>query len=479
MHLNSAVSIGAATLLFASCKPKGQSITSETRSTEIQSNILKQIIQNVPNEGQVKPVSEFPFATKGEYGKSPSPYARDKFLLAPPRNLDRQATDEKPLLGTYPWLHLNRPFTRTLGSTKFLFLSDQPEHIVSNLPRIETSPGNKGILNWSPVPKQSLTRVLMDHINDSDEDLRMVLAWVADGDGSLSVHSPVTSSSHPVGAGQNVFLEHVAYAIEARRAVKAGEAVYLVDMPLLDQKTSVATLEFSSTTSGQLFSALLGEGDPLPKSVDDFSKLPIFHSEKWSENEDKLRKLVPPGSQPARYQRLLNSFIHSRGLFPSPDRQAVATYRAAGWREGDFPIQVYSTIDFSPGTDMTSGAPIPTENRGNYGAMTSLRVKIEALPPSTKEVAVLVFNRGSPYGGRFLVTDGKTKTTETLYRLIMNSSRQVRGNASILVTADRLNTFDIGTLWRAPIRAGDEISIWTEPIINSSVSIWYLIVPLP
>jgi hypothetical protein len=35
------------------------------------------------------------------------------------------------------------------------------------------------------------------------------------------------------------------------------------------------------------------------------------------------------------------------------------------------------------------------------------------------------------------------------------------------------------TLWKGPVGVGDQIQMWTEPMANTSVQLWYLLVPLP
>ena len=37
----------------------------------------------------------------------------------------------------------------------------------------------------------------------------------------------------------------------------------------------------------------------------------------------------------------------------------------------------------------------------------------------------------------------------------------------------------VSTLWKGKVQVGDQIQMWTEPMANTSVQLWYLLVPIP
>ena len=115
-----------------------------------------------------------------------------------------------------------------------------------------------------------------------------------------------------------------------------------------------------------------------------------------------------------------------------------------------------------PGQDSTEKAT--TDNRGNYGARVGMRFKVDKVPPDCQEMALLVYNNGDVYGGRHWVTDGKKQAFE------ISCSTSSGG---------LLKKGTVCTLWRGPLQAGDELTMWSEPIANTSVHLWYVLVALP
>ena len=77
---------------------------------------------------------------------------------------------------------------------------------------------------------------------------------------------------------------------------------------------------------------------------------------------------------------------------------------------------------------------------------------------------MLALNRGSVFGGRHWLSDGKRTVSEVFH---------TPGTPGLLPKGWAT------TLWRGPVQAGDQLQMWTEPMANTSVQLWYVLVPVP
>ena len=87
------------------------------------------------------------------------------------------------------------------------------------------------------------------------------------------------------------------------------------------------------------------------------------------------------------------------------------------------------------------------------------------MPPGCKEMALLAVNRGDVFGGRHWVSDGRKTAFETYLRPGAAPGVLRKGQAC--------------NIWRGPVRAGDTLTMWTEPMANTSVQLMYVLVPVP
>jgi hypothetical protein len=390
-----------------------------------------------------------------------------------PGDLDRRCTDNYPYKGKYPGLHLNLPLKVQPSAINYLFVSDQPELIKDDRKRDgatglpDPGPGATGVYARASIPARSTTRVLVDHSNETMRPLKFWLVWIPQADGFLSVHKRSESIHvNSVAAGSDAFTEAAQVAFEPRQSLVANQAVVLSSALLNPHDTMVVHLEYFASCAGQLATVFGEDLDEAPKEVAALDQLPVLHSVLWSEEQSRLGKFVDPKTDPTRYKRILSSAQHSRGQFNFPDRLAEADYNVDSWDEADKPVQVYSLFESIPGTDPTvKTGSSATDNRGKYGARVGMRLHLTSLPPGCQEVALVAVNRGGVFGGRHWVSDGHKTVCETVLRP--------------KVGPGLLKTNQATTVWRGPARAGDTLTMWTEPVANTSVNLWYLLVPIP
>jgi hypothetical protein len=393
-----------------------------------------------------------------------------------PGDLDRRSTDDPAYAGKYPGVHLNVPLKAQPSNVNFLFLSDQPERILDDRKRTpaaapgspEPGPGATGIYARSPIPGSSTVRVLVDHTNGTLRPLRFDLMWIPRKEGRLMVRKRSLSvHKDSVAAGNKAFSEMAEIVVEPRRDLVVDGGIPLVSQLLKPEETLVLHQEHFCSAPGDL-AAIVSEVDSgLVDQKAKLDRLPVLHSIVWKEEEQRLGKFIDKGADPTRWNRIRQSFQHARGHFPAPDRVADVDYSVSSWSESDYPLQVYSKFESIPGVDVTvkqGDSAAVTDNRGKYGAKVGMRWNLKALPPGCKEVAVVALNRGAVFGGRHRVTDGK-RTSFEVFHTPGSPGLLPKGSAS--------------TLWRGPARVGDQIQMWTEPMANTSVQLWYALVPLP
>ena len=394
-----------------------------------------------------------------------------------PTDLDRRSTDDAAYAGKYPGVHLNLPLKTQPSYINYLFLSDQPERILDDRKRTPAvaagspapGPGATGIYARSPIPGQSTVRVLVDHTNGTKRNLRFDLLWVPKKAGFLTVRKR-TMSVHQdsVAAGKQAFVEQGGQVVvEPRVQLEADTSTVLVSQLLKPEDTLVLHQEFFSSAPGELAAVVSEVETAQIGKISELDSTPVLHSIVWNEEEERLGKFVDKNADPTRWNRIKQSFQHARGHFPSPDRLSEVDYQVSSWSENDYPMQVYSKFESIPGVDVTvkqGDSAAVTDNRGKYGARVGMRWNIKALPPGCKEVAILALNRGAVFGGRHWVSDGKRTVAEVFH---------APNNPGLLPKLYAC------TLWRGPVGVGSQIQMWTEPMANTSVQLWYILVPIP
>ncbi len=428
---------------------------------------LNQLIQSLPAVGQQ--VESTKLGIRMLVGDHTAQPTGMDYVFTAPNDLDRHQTDLPPLKGRFPELHLNVPLKVVPGSVNYLFLSDQPEEVRDDRKRdaprpgmAEPGPGAVGVYARSPLPGKAPIRVMMDHTNGTKRPLTMWLVWVPDEDSAVSVRKRGESKDkNSVKAGGEAFVGLTKPIFEPRVQVAAGGSQPLVKMPLDPGVTGVVQLEFSSTGKGELV-ACITESDAVP-SLAELNDMPVLHSIVWNEEIERLDKFIDPVKNPTRFNRIKNAFQHARGHFQYPERVGTAVYDAPSWQDNKWPVQVYSLFESIPGTDVTVKGGAETDNRGKYGARIGFELTLEDLPPGTREAALVVINRSSPYGGRHWVSNGR-QASETVFAPGVGSG--MLGNKGV------------STLWRGPVREGDRLTMWQEPMANGSVQLWYMVVPI-
>jgi len=393
-----------------------------------------------------------------------------------PTDLDRRSTDDAAYAGKYPGVHLNLPLKTQPSYINFLFLSDQPERILDDRKRTPAAvagspapgPGATGIYARAPIPHGSTVRVLVDHTNGTKRNLRFDLVWIPRKPGFLTVRKRSLSvHQDSVAAGKQAFVEQGQTVVEPRVQLEPDHGVVLISQLLKPEDTLVLHEEYFSSAPGDLAAVVSEVETPQLATKAELDGLPVLHSIVWKEEEERLGKFIDKNADPTRWKRISQSFQHARGHFPSPDRLSEVDYQVSTWNESDYPVQVYSKFESIPGTDVTvkqGDAAAVTDNRGKYGARVGMRWNLKALPPGCKEVAIVALNRGAVFGGRHWVSDGKRLASEVFHS---------PNNPGLLPK------LYVSTLWKGKVQVGDQIQMWTEPMANTSVQLWYLLVPIP
>lgn len=394
-----------------------------------------------------------------------------------PTDLDRKSTDDPPYAGKYPGVHLNIPLQVRPSYINYLFISDQPERILDSRKRTpaeapgsaDPGPGATGIYARSPIPGKSTVRVLVDHTNGTQRPLRFDLVWLPSKQGFLTVRKRSLSvHKDSVAAGSRAFGDMAEVVVEPRQVLQPDTSCILISQRLEPEETVVLHQEFFSSSPGTLAAVVSEVDNSAPDRLAQLDQLPVLHSIVWKEEEERLGKFIDKSKDPTRWNRIMDAFQHARGHFPSPDRSAEVVYNVTSWAEAESPMRTYSKFESIPGVDVTvkkGQQPATTDNRGKYGARVGIQWKIAGLPPGCKEVAIVAINRGAVFGGRHWVSDGRRTVFEVFHRPGTSPGLLKQNCAS--------------TLWKGPVGVGDQIQMWTEPMANTSVQLWYLLVPLP
>jgi hypothetical protein len=448
---------------------------------------LRTLLERLPSYGQIVDMASLGI-TVGSEERPPRPI-EDGYNFRTPADIDRSATHG-------PSLFLNQPLRKRPGDVDFLFISDQPEEARDDRLREDGSRGASGIYARAGFPRASTIRVLMDHTNGTRRPLRMLLMYLPAWEGTIAVTQRGEAVDRDsVAAGHRAFLQARRVLPQARRFLHVGDAIPLVDLTIKPGQTAVVHLLCAPSVAGQMIALLQDPKAPLPVSLAQFNQIPVLHSIVWREEAERLKKFIDPGMQPTRYRRILNSFQHARGSFDAPDRVARVTYDADSWSNKAAPVRVYSLFESIPGRDPTARDPLDphatearTDNRGKYGGVEELRITIARLPPACHRLALLAVNPDGTFGGRHYVTDGHSQERDTWFlppprpRITWFEEKVPVDPLHSLVPGDVLPLLEHGKatlLWRGNARPGEVIRMWTEPMANISVYLWYVVVPLP
>jgi hypothetical protein len=435
---------------------------------------LIKLSQSLPAVGQITDFKSLGLTTSTSDKLPGLPNQQSTFYnFQFPKDLDRKSTDQGPLAGKYPGIHLNVPLEVQKSYINYLFISDQPERIKDDRRRTladkPTEPGATGIYARSPIPKRSTSRILVDHTNGTSRPLHFYLVWISEEDGYVSVKKRSQSvHKDSVAAGSKSFGAAAQMSPEPRLDAPNGTGVILAEAALKPEDTVVLQMEMFSASKGHLAAVVVEDKAPAPLSLEVLEQTPVLHSIVWSEEEDRLGKFIDPKADPTRFNRIKDTFQHARGHFQFPDRLASVKYQVPSFLESEYPVQLYSLFESIPGVDVTvsrGSKPAKTDNRGKYGARVGLKIELDQLPVNCKQVALVALNRGEVFGGRHWVSDGKRKAFETYLRPGVAPGVLRKGQAC--------------NLWQGEVSKGDVLTMWTEPMANTSVQLLYIVVPIP
>ncbi|MBM3461507.1 MAG: hypothetical protein FJX76_05350 [Armatimonadetes bacterium] len=428
------------------------------------SDALGRLLRALPGPGQIVDMKTLGI-TVGSLEKPPA-QIEGGFNFRTPADLDRRSTDSGELKGKFPGLHLNVPLHVVPDDVSFLFLSDQPEEIRDDRLREDQTRGATGVYARSSLPGKAPVRLMLDHTDGADRPLTLWLLWVPRQDGVVMVRKRgLFSHKDSVHAARRAFEQNLETPVEPRVGVRAGAPHPLFQIAMKPHETAVAQMEFVSTVPGELVSVVTEASAPMPAGLAEIDALPVLHSIVWKEEAERLKKFIDPALLPRRYKRIMEAYQHARGHFHYPDRMATVTYNVPRWSA--HPVRAYTLYESVPGWDQTIRDPKKrrTDNRGKYGAVVGMRVKIQALPPGCDRMALIVLNPYNTFGGRHLVTNVKDAANEVLF---------LPGGRHGLLPKEKA-----AVLWLGNVKKGDVITMTTEPMANISVYLWYLLLPIP
>jgi hypothetical protein len=418
----------------------------------------RELAGRVGLEGTVQPASAWGLRVT----TSPASASPGLYEIVLPSDLDTDCTDAPPHAGRLPGLHLNLPLQTQPAHVRQAFLSDQPEEMRDERKREDGTTGTTGRYACARLQPEGTSRLLIDHTNGTKRPLRLVCAWIPDKPASLAVlRRGEAQHADSVRAGRQAFERALVPALEARHETVPEQPFLVVDTSIAPGATYVGHLEIAPTAAGRLMTAVVELPAGRNPSVRDLEQLPVLHNIVWREELARLAKFISPQQQPRRYARIASTHQHARGLFRAPDRRAWGTLRACTKE----PLQAWSLYESVPGIDECPPLPPqPTHNRGRYGTVSQLDLRVVGPEPEAHRYALLALNRGSAFGGRHHVSDHKQHALE-----ILNLPRP----GSQLLPADAVET-----LWLGELKRGDTLTLWTEPMANVGVYLWYLLLRL-
>jgi hypothetical protein len=389
------------------------------------------------------------------------------YYLLYPRDLDIKATDDSPLAREYPYLHLNLPLVPENSPTTHLILSDQPETIKEENAYLENCGwGTNGLYGKATAPAGKRMRLLADHYNQSKQTKWLKIYMTSREDAAVNVHKKGCSvAANSIVAGS--IADQISHQVNVSdiREIKADTPSLLGQWgPINTEDTAVVLYEMTPNRNVTFWTVITDE-DKLSSSIAELDALPKLKSLKWRDREDKLKTLVKKDRFPSRYSRVLDSFIHARGLFPYPDRVCRSDYdylKNKRW------IQAYSAFEHIEGIDELTGdgKPVETDNRGNYGGFIRVNIKLKSLPEGINRIAAVMINTSDTLGGMFKTTlDRKTGTSFVFNKASLSSDTIAQRKAVLL--------------WKGAVERGSDLDIQFFSLANTSVRPWYLIIPLP
>lgn len=397
-------------------------------------------------------------------------YATDPgiYYLSYPRDLDLRATDCKPYCMRFPYLHLNLPLCPENSPTNYAILSDQPETIKDENRYLEKKgSGADGLYGKATAPANKRVRFLADHFNQSEQPKWVKVFMTSAEDTMLYVHkkgghvadSPIVAGSIADEISHQVNLSDV-------REIKADTPALLGEWgPVNKDGTAVIWFEMTPKSDVTIWTVVTGDETFNPQSVADLDALPKLRSERWRDNKEKLRTLVNPERFPSRYKRVIDCFIHARGIFRQPDRFCASDY---DFKKNPHWIQAYSAFEYIDGIDELTedGNPVETNNRGNFGGYIRMSIKLKSLPAGTHKIAIITVNTSDSLGGMFKTTINRNEGSSLSFNRASASNEIITQKKAVL-------------LWKGEATEGSTVDIQFFSLANTSVHPWYLLIPMP
>jgi hypothetical protein len=390
------------------------------------------------------------------------------YYILHPRDLDIKSTDATPYRKDFPALHLNLPLLPENSPTTWLVISDQPESLkVDNEYLDGKGSGIDGLYGKATAPAGKRMRFLADHYNQSGQTKWLKVFVTSKEDTTLNVHKKGCSvAGDTIVAGS--IADQISHQVNVSdiREINAGTPALLGQWgPIKNEDTAVVLYEMTPGRDVTFWTVITDESSLVSPSVEDLEALPKLKSARWKDREEKLRTLVKKDRFPSRYNRVMECFIHARGLFQFPDRYCTSVYDYAKSNQW---MQVYSPFEYTEGTDeLTSdGNPVNTNNRGNYGCYIRTNIKLKSLPEGVSRVAVVMINTSDTLGGIFKATLNRTSGTSFVFSKASLSNEIVSQKKAVL-------------LWSGEAAAGDDLDVQFFTLANTSVRPWYLVIPVP
>jgi|GEM_PF-1861940 len=390
------------------------------------------------------------------------------FYILFPRDLDTRCTEDAPYRKDFPGLHLNLPLLPENSPTTYLVISDQPESIKVDNEYLEgKGSGTDGLYGKATAPAGKRMRFLADHYNQSGQTKWLKVFMTSTEDTTVNIHkkgSCVAADTIVAGSLADQLSHQV--NVSDIRELRADTPTLLGQWgPAKNEDTAVVLYEMTPGKDVTFWTVITDEEDSGSLSTADLEALPKLKSNRWRDREDRLRTLVKKDRFPSRYKRVMDCFIHARGLFHFPDRYCTSSYdyiKSNQW------VQVYSPFEYTEGTDelTVDGNPVQTNNRGNYGCYIRTNIKLKSLPEGVQSVAVVLLNTSDTLGGIFKTTLNRTTGTSFVFSKASLSNEIVTQKKAVL-------------LWKGKAAPGDELDIQFFTLANTSVRPWYLVIPMP
>lgn len=381
-------------------------------------------------------------------------------------DLDIDPTDEPPHEGKYPNLHLNLRSTESKDSSDHLVMSDFPESIRDTNQIIDSAETSaNGIYMLSTIPANSSVKFLLGHINYTNKQKEVKTFIIPKEDGTLYFYKKGSAVNKDAAvAGSLATFRKKIIIPKPELELKKGEPVDISKLDLLNTgQTLVRIYEFKTSCEIQIMTVVADTGELRNPQEAELLSLPRQRIQKWKEKSEELKKFVDPESR--RYRRLLEEYIHARGLFNKPDKTAYSDYNP---KKDSQPVQFYSIEEAIPGMDELTreeDQSAKINNRGRYGATTTLHLDIRSLPKNTEEFAILAINTSNASGGEFEVSVDEKATNTDFLMMAYQAKNLIEYNEGAVI-------------WRGKLKEGSSIDIRHIPLPHASSKIWYVIIPV-